>query len=153
MARRYSVNGNATNTASSTLPLITLISTPAVRPQLYDLILGSDATPADNAAKYVIQRCTAAGTAGSSITPQAIDPGDPAAVTTSGLATFSVGPTLTASAFMLQFAHNQRATFRWVAAPQSNIILPATSANGIAILPTVVGGSAFNAVASLLFEE
>lgn len=153
MARRYSTDGNATNTASSTLPTVTLISTAAVRPQIYDLIFGSDATPADNAVKYALQRCTTTGTVGSSLTPSPIDPGDPVAVTTSGLATFSVGPTLTANTFLLQFAYNQRATFRWVAAPMGNLILPATASNGVAFMPLVVGGSAFNTVFSIYHEE
>lgn len=153
MARRYAIAGNATNTASSTLPSVTVISASTVRPKIYDLIVGSDATPADNAGKFVLQRCTAAGTAGSAITPQALDSGDPAAIATSGLATFSVGPTLTANAFVLQWAQNQRATFRWVAAPSSEIVLPATASNGVAVLPTVVGGSAFNTDFTILEEE
>lgn len=152
MARRYNISGNATNTASSTLPLISVISASTVRPQIYDIVCGSDATPADNAGKFVLQRCTTAGTAGSSITPQAIDPGDPAAVATSGLAVFSVGPTLTAAAFLLQWAQNQRATFRWVAAPMSNIILPATAANGVCVVPTVAT-AAVNTVITILEEE
>lgn len=152
MGRRYSIAGNATNTQSATLPTITVISTTAVRPKIYDIICGSDATPADHAVKYAVQRCTSAGTQGSGITPQALDPGDPAAVTTSGLAVFSVGPTLTASAFLLQWPQNQRATFRWVAAPNSEIILPATAANGVAFMPLVVD-SAFNTVFEILVEE
>lgn len=153
MARSYSINGSATTNASATLPLLTVISTAAVRTKIYDVVVGSDATPADNAAKFQFQRCTSAGTAGSSITPQAIDPGDPAAVTTSGLAVFSVGPTLTASAFLLQFAVNQRATFRWVAAPGKEMVCPATASNGIALMNPVVGGSNYNAVMSLEVEE
>lgn len=152
MARRYNVAGNATNTASATLPLVTVISASTIRPQIYEIVVGSDATPADNAAKYVLQRCTTAGTAGSSITPQAIDPADPAALSSSGLAVFSGGPTLTANAFIFQFAVNQRATFRWVAAPGSNFVMPATAANGLALLPTVVSGTS-NTVFTILVEE
>ena len=153
MARSYAVNGNATNTQSATLPLLTLISAATIRPRIYDFVLGSDATPADNAGKYVFQRCTTAGTPGSSITPHALDPADPAALASSGLAIFSVGPTLTAGAFCLQFAVNQRATFRWVSAPGKEIVLPATASNGVALVPTVVAGSAVNVVMSLEYEE
>lgn len=152
MARSYAITGNATNTQSTTLPLVTLISATTVRPKVYDVLMGSDATPADNAAKYAFQRCTTAGTPGSSITPQALDPGDPAALATSGLAVFGGGPTLTANAFLLQWAQNQRATFRWVAAPSKELILPATAANGIALMPLVVT-SAVNMAFAIEFEE
>jgi hypothetical protein len=37
VARNYSVNGNATNTQTSTLPLVTLISTANIRPRIYDM--------------------------------------------------------------------------------------------------------------------
>src|SRR5262245_32338242 len=132
MGRKYSISGTATNTQSSTLPLITVIGTAAVRPRVYDVMFSSAATPADNAALYQFQRCTTAGTAGSSITPQPLDSQDPAAVTTSGLAVFSGGPTLTASTFVLTLAHNQRATIRWVAAPDGELVIPASANNGLA---------------------
>ena len=153
MARSYAVAWNATNSASATLPLLTIISTAAVRTKIFDLTMGSDATPADNAGKFAFQRCTTTGTAGSSLTPQAVDPGDPAAVTTSGLAVFSVGPTLTANAFLLQWAQNQRATFRWIAAPTKELVCPATASNGLALVPLVVGGSAVNFAGTVFFEE
>jgi len=152
MARSYSVNGAATNTASATLPLINLVSATTIRPKVYDVLMGSDATPADNAAKYAFQRGTTAGTAGSSITPQAIDPGDPSALASAGLAVFSVGPTLTANAFLLQWAQNQRATFRWVAAPTKELVLPA-AVNSLNLMSLVVGGSAVNMVMSIEYEE
>lgn len=152
MARSYSVNGNATNTASATLPLINLVSAATVRPKVYDILMGSDATPADNAAKYAMQRGTTAGTPGSSITPQAIDPGDPVALASAGLAIFGAGPTLTANAFLLQWAQNQRATFRWVAAPTKELVLPA-AVNSLNLMALVVGGSSVNMVMSLEYEE
>lgn len=152
-ARKYAVVGNATTAASATLPLLTIISAATIRPQIYDYTISSDATPADNAAKYVLQRCTTTGTVGSAITPQALDPADPAALHSSGLAVFSVGPTLTASAFLGQEAVNQRATFRFIAAPEGNIIMPATASNGVAFMSTVTGGSNFNAVLSVYVQE
>lgn len=157
MARNYAVTGNCINTASATLPLGNVLGTTAVRTMIYDLTLGSDATPADNAASYKLQRCTTAGTwagaGGAAITPQALDPGDPAAVTTANQGVASVGPTLTASAFLLQWAQNQRATFRWVAAPGSELKIPATASNGIALMSLVVGGSAVNMNFAFLVQE
>ena len=149
MARRYAIDGQDTNTATTSI--LGLTSATTVRPRIFDLIMGSDATPADNAAKYVLQRYTAAGTA-TSVTPQAIDPADPAALASAGKA-HTVEPTYTANAIMLHWAQNQRATFRWVAAPMSEIVLPATAANGIGIQSITVAGSAVNTNATILYEE
>lgn len=149
MGRRYSIDGQDTNTAATTI--LGLTSAATVRPRIFDLILGSDATPADNAAEYVLQRYTAAGTS-TGVTPQALDPSDPAALASSGEA-HTVEPTYTANAIMLQWAQNQRLTFRWVAAPMGEIILPATAANGVGIQVITVAGSAVNTNATIHYEE
>lgn len=152
MARSYSINGSATNTQSSTLPLVTVISTANVRPRIYDITLGSGVSPVDQQARYLVQRCTTAGTAGSSITPQALDPGDPVAVGTSGVAVFSAGPTLTANAYMLTIAGSQRATRRWAPKDGKEIVLPATASNGVAFMPVQVS-AAWDEGFSIQYEE
>ena len=153
MARSYSINGNLTNTASASAPLLDIRSTTTIRPKVYDLTCGSDATPADQATKYALQRSTTIGTTPvTSITPQTLDPGDPASLmpaTQQG--TWAANPTLTANAFMLQWAQNLRATFRWVAAPSKEIVLPA-AANGLALM-SLVTTAAYNAVYSFEVEE
>lgn len=156
MARNYSINGNCASASSSTLPIANIIGTTAVRTMLYDMLIGSDATPADQAAKYAWQRSTTVGTwggaGGAAITPQALDPGDPAAVTTANQGICSVGPTLTASAFLLQVPLNQRASFRWVAAPGSELKIPATASNGIALVP-LVATATYNEAFTFLVQE
>lgn len=141
MARNYNVSGNVAQSSSATLPFGNIISTTAIRPMIYDITMGSDATPADNASTFAFQRGTTVGTwagaGGAAITPQAIDPGDPAATATANQGIASVGPTLTASAFVLQWAQNQRATFRWVAAPGSELKMPATASNGLNLVNRV----------------
>jgi hypothetical protein len=148
MGRRYSIDGEDTNTASTTI--LELRSTTAIRPRIYDFLLSSDATPADNAGDYLLQRTTTAGTS-TAVTPQALDPGDPAAVATAGKA-HSAEPTYTSNAILLHVALNQRATFRWVAAPGGEIVLPA-AANGVGLLVSNIGGSAVNVGACAHFEE
>lgn len=137
-ARRYSGYGTDTNTASTTQ--VELRSATTIRPNIFDIVISSNATPADNSGEYALRRTTTAGTAGSTFTPVALDPGDPAS-----LATFNVNhsaePTYTANSDLLHFATNQRATFRWVAAPEGEIVLPA-AANGAGLLAVAVGGSA-----------
>lgn len=149
MARRYAVDGQDTNTAATSI--LGLTSAATVRPKLYDMVVGSDATPADNAAEYVLQRYTAAGTV-TAVTPQALDPGDPAALASAGEA-HTVEPTYTANAIMLQWAQNQRATFRWVAAPGGEIVLPATAANGVGVQVIGIAGSAVNMNVTFHYEE
>ena len=43
----------------------------------------------------------------------------------------TVGPTVTADSQLYDNDLNQRASFRWVAAPSGVFVLPATAANGI----------------------
>lgn len=149
MGRRYAIDGQDTNTAATSI--LGLTSAATVRPKIYDLIMGSDATPADNAGEYVLQRYTAAGTV-TAVTPQALDPADPSALSSAGEA-HSAEPTYTANAIMLQWAQNQRATFRWVASPGGEIVLPATAANGVGLQVIGIGGSAVNMNATIHFEE
>lgn len=155
MARSYSINGNATNTTSATLPLLTLISATSVQPIVTCIEMGSDATAADNSVKYVLQRCTTTGTPGSSITPTPLDPNTPACATTSGLAIFSgTPPTLTSNLFLHQWGQNQRQAYRWQAYDLSKgLKMPATASNGLALMCTVNNPSPFNAVFSIVFEE
>jgi len=116
-----------------------------------NLVCGSDATPADNAAEYVLQRYTVDGTS-TAVTPLALDPADAAALAEAGEA-HSVEPTYTANAIALQWAQNQRATFRWVAAPGGEIIVPATADSGVGVQVITVSGSAVNTNVMIHFEE
>lgn len=149
--RNYSVAINATTpNGSATLPLVGITGSTAVRPCIYEFVFGSSGSPADNAAQFLFQRSTTIGN-GSAFTPVALDPADPASTTTS-IITYTTGPTLTANAFLYEFGLNQRATFRWIAAPGSEMKVPATAANGIMCLtPTV--SSTWTAVGTLYFAE
>lgn len=147
---KYAIDGQDTNTASTTILGVDAGAT-ARRVAVYDLILGSDGTPADNAAEYNLQRYTVDGTS-TAVTPQALDGADPAALAEAGEA-HSVEPTYTANAIMLNWAQNQRATFRWVAAPGGEIIVAATSDEGVGIQVITVAGAAINTVASIHFIE
>lgn len=119
--------------ASPSKTMLTLISNANVRPGIFDLYLGSSASPADNALLWQLQRFTAAGTAGASIAPQALDPADPTAQTTSGQ-NLTVEPTYTANALLFRVALNQRATHRAILDPMAPLTLPATANNGAGLL-------------------
>ncbi len=153
MSRSYAVSGAPTNTQSSTLPSMTLIGSTNVRAKIFSFDISSESSPADNSVKFAFQRCTTTGTPGSNPTPQALDPADPAAQSTCGLAVFSAGPTLTANAFLWQATINLRASYHWQCAPGKELVIPATASNGLALMPLVVTGSAYTSDLLIHFEE
>lgn len=155
MARNYSVSGNCTNTQSTTNAIVNIVSAATCQPGIYEINSGCDATPANQAVKYQMQRFSAIGTQQGVITAQALDPGAGtavAAVTTACQST-SVLPTYTGSAFVLTWAQNQNTAYRWVASSPTRMLkIPSTASNGIGMMPVVVT-SAFNAVFGIHFEE
>jgi hypothetical protein len=151
MARRYTGFSNATNTVSTTVPMFTLVGATTTRLRLYDFISGSDATPADAAFKLAFRRISAAGTTSATVTPNPLDPADPASLAAYGTA-WNINPTVTASSEVLQVAHNQRATFRWVAIPDGELIVPATSGAGLALM-AVVASATSNVAWSTSWQE
>jgi len=127
MSRKYAVDFSDTNTTATTMGAIT--STAAIRPEILMITLGSRATPADNAVGYLFQRYTAAGTF-TSVTPQALDPGDPAATGTAG-ENHTAEPTYTANAILLHLDMNMRPHLIWQVLEGRGLKMPATAANGI----------------------
>lgn len=101
------------------------------RAKIYDWTLGCGAAPADNTFIHLLQRSTTVGT-GTGLTPNSLDPADTLASTIVATNIYTVDGALTASAFLARKPLNQRATFRWVAAPYGELIIPATANNGIA---------------------
>jgi hypothetical protein len=128
-----------------------LISAATIRPALYDLVIGSVATPADAAVKWHVARTTAVGTEGSGFTPIALDPGDPASLADYAVA-HSSEPTYTSNAVLLQISMNQRNTFRWVAAPGGEMVAPATASNGLGC-KTVSVSTGTTAYEVVMFHE
>lgn len=147
--RAYALTGSVTNTAAVTQ--VVLVSTSAIRPAVYDMLISASAAPADNAAQYQVKRFTAAGTT-TALTPQALDSGDPAATATAGT-NASIEPTYTANAILLTISANQRTTARWLARDRGELICPATAANGLGLFSNAVGGSAFAAQYTVHFSE
>ena len=146
---RYVVQLN--RTASTTLPVGT-VGADATRPRRgkwYDLIFGSEASPADNPFLWTVQRCTALGTS-TSVTPSPLDPADAATESDAG-ENHTIDATQTANLILLAVALNQRATFRWVAAPGAELVYPATASNGLALnTPT---SSAVAVSSTVQYEE
>lgn len=152
MSRKYSAFSNATNTTSATVPMYDVKGAATFRLRMYDWMSGSDATPADAATKLAFQRTTTNGSPSTSVTPNALDPADPASLAGYNTAWSTTNPTITANSTLLQVAQNQRATYRWVAAPDSEIFVPATAVNGIALVSVVASATANYAWTTMWME-
>lgn len=121
------------------------------RMKLYDLTIGIEAAPANFANLWQIQRFTAPGT-NTPVTPQPLDPADGASLFTAG-ENDTINPTLTANQFLLTVALNQQATYRWVAAPGSELVVPSVVGNGLALNTPVVGTPAAGSAILLVNQE
>ena len=99
------------------------------RTRLFDLLIGASGTPADNALTWTLMRHTAAPT-DTAVTPTPLDPADVAARAAAGENASAEG-TVTAGSELLELPINQRASYRWVASPGGELVIPATASNGI----------------------
>lgn len=118
------------STSYKTLLALTAATATLTSAEVYDVMFGTDGTPADNTVTYDISRQTAAAT-GTAVTPVALD-GSKRAAGTVGTANATVEGTITGASSVLSIAVNQRASYRWVAAPGSELIIPATNLAGFA---------------------
>jgi hypothetical protein len=101
------------------------------RGKIYDILIGTDGTPADNYLEWAMSRMTAPSTS-AIISAQPLDPAD-AAMASGAVANSTTEGTFTSSAELWYVGVNQRASYRWVAAPGSEIVYPATSSAGVAL--------------------
>jgi hypothetical protein len=136
---RYSLGtGHAGTQQAMTTTYKTLASLTAAtgattlrRGSIYDVMFGADGTPADNSMTYKVDRQTSVGT-GSAAVPSPLDSGDAAALLV-GTTNNTAEPTVTAATQLIEIAVNQRASYRWVAAPGGELIVPATNVAGIGL--------------------
>jgi hypothetical protein len=127
---KFAIKANKGAASVQTIAGINAAAASPRRAKVYDYSIGSGATPGDNAFVHIVQRSTTSPT-GAALTPNALDQADTLASTIVCKDTVTVDPTLTANAFLGRKALNQRASFRWVAAPGGEILIPATANAGI----------------------
>lgn len=145
MPGRYAATGANVLAASPGKTALNVFQTSNTRRgRFYDIMFGSSGTPADAAVRWQARRSTAVGTEGAGVVPTALDSGDPASLF-DGAEGHTVEPTYTAGSEFIDLALNQRASWRWIAAPGGEIVTPATAANGI-------GMSAFHASSTVATE-
>lgn len=137
---KFACDFQRTGSTSASVGSLTADATRPRRARLYDIMFGSEATPADAALLYQVNRVTAAGTS-TGVTPQNLDPADATTEFDAG-ENHTIEPTYTSGAILLNIPLNQRATFRWVAAPGGELVTPATASNGLGIrTPTISTGT------------
>ena len=148
----YSVYGEDTNTAATTLLYVVNGATSPRRLALFEFIIGSDHVPADSAFQYNIRRVTNedGSPGGTGVTPVKLDPADPAALS-NGVAGPANEPTMEAGQ-ILEIAMNQRTTFRWIASPGRELRCAAAEDNGFAIF-VAQAATAVVANATMLYTE
>lgn len=112
------------------------------RGKLYDILIGTNGTPADNYMEFDVVGATIAtslvwlGSLSSNSSNMVIDPSDPV-VSAFTLNNSSVETNIVAIREPFYVGINQRASYRWVSAPGSEIVYPAVSSgtggNGLAL--------------------
>lgn len=145
--------GGSQQNISSTYKTILYVTAAAASPRrgkVYDILVGTNGTPADNYMEYDISRQTASGTA-SVITVNALDPAD-SNFTSLAAANATGEGTITANSSVFYVGVNQRASYRWVAAPGSELVFPATANNGFA-QRTRSGGYTSTVTSAMLVQE
>lgn len=154
MAKNYSLTGpNATG--SSNKSLVAVEGSNVVKTCIFDITVGSQATPADQAAMYSLGRFTVIGTPASTPTPLLTDPSNTlasAAVTAGTGITHSGEPTYTAGGTLLNIPLNQRATFRYVASPGAEFCNTIASANGLGFYLSAATASLIEWATLIWFE-
>ena len=131
---RYSATGSQTVTATPGDTALAVLAVIETRGQIHDIIFSHSAAPADTVIQWLVRRFTAVGTEGAGVTPALLDPGAPAAQLDAA-EDHTVEPTYTAATELFDNDLNQRASFRWVAAPGGEFVIPAVATNGIGITP------------------
>lgn len=141
MSDKYAAVG--IQTASEPTPgdsCLSLQGVTTLRARIYDLVFSQGSTPADVVCQWLVRRFNTADGTGDAVTAEPLDNDAPASALTVQ-EEHTVEPTDAAVIPLLDFDLNQRATFRWVAAPGGEIMVPALATEGIYMteLGTYVG--------------
>lgn len=136
--------------AGSNLSILVLESSASVVGRIHQIVIGSDATPADVATRFDVLRHTTAGTGGTAVVEKPTDPQAPTASCNLRGGTMTE-PTYEAD-FLLEIALNQRATFTWIANPGRELRTTVATANGIGLRSISSGGTP-NINATLSWDE
>ena len=137
MYRKYASTSDLGGGAMTSTPktILSIVSNTSIRPMLYDFTVGTVGTPADNVMTVSVVRETGMvpGTNSTVVTPSPLDPSDPGSTATAAGAWTSEPAT---GVVLFQTGLNVRATFRWVAAPGGELVMPAVAQAGLGVRVT-----------------
>ena len=135
---------NLTSSFKTITMVAALNTTQARRGQVYDISFGANDPPnaTDNSIQYTTLRVSSTGTS-TGVTPSPLD-GAGQIMLGQGSVNATIEPTT--GVHLLAIALNQRASQRWVAAPGSELVYPATTANGIG---TLAKASSYNSTVTV----
>lgn len=119
--------------------------------KLYDLVIGSEDTPADASILWEVRIHTTTGTGGTAVTPKAIDQSD----TDASELQCMQAPTSNGSGTdaVLTIPLHQRATFRWSAIPGAELVCPAAADDGFGIATPVISTGTPKGTAGVFVDE
>lgn len=141
---------NLTSTLKTITTVAALSTTQARRGQVYDISFGANDAPnaTDCAIQYTTLRTSTTGTS-TGVTPSPIDGAGQISLG-QGSVNYTAEPTT--GVHLLAITLNQRASQRWVAAPGSELVYPATTLNGVSTLAKS-SNYASTVTVSMLFTE
>ena len=138
MADRYGITGNGTIATGPSLAMPGAHGVVNSRARIYEMAWGSIGSPSDVSVDWqVFHADTALGTS-TAVVAEALDQSAPTALTLAG-EDYSVNPTLAAEA-LFRIGRNLRASWRWVAAPEGEILLAAVATESVVITPDGAAG-------------
>ena len=151
MSDRYAATGaSAVTSGGKTVLSIENEASPIIRGKVFDLVIGAEGTPADVVLNWVARRASGGGTS-TGVTPAPLDFDAPASNLEAG-EDYSPEPVYPAGQELLDMPLNKRASFRWVASPGAEWMIPANAADGIGIV-AIHASDTDTARATMHFEE
>ncbi len=137
MGERYAAVGTVTPVTAAPDSMLALNGVALTRGRIYDLGFGSTGTPADNATQWKVRRSITDVAVGAAVVETPLDSDGPASQIIA-ISDVTTEPTYTDE--IIDIGLNQRASWRWVAAPEGEIIVPANAVSAIGIEPTQASG-------------
>jgi len=127
-------------------------ATPLSRFRLFEFGISASPAPADNTTRFTVNRFATAPTGGTALSGANLPPldvGEPASAAL-GMGGATGGDVIGSQLMMVSV--NQRATFRWVAAPTKELVNLITTLNGIGLYAAYQSG-AYNVDVYIMWDE
>ncbi len=139
MGDRYSAVGETVADATPGDTMLGLTSIATRRAHIYDMGWGAATAPADNSIEWLVRRSITNSGTGTAVVEVPLDPDHGVANLVIAFDDYSAEPTGMGTG-LINIGLNQRASWRWVAAPEGEIVTAAVAAGGVFITPILTSG-------------